>query len=65
MSGLKVGDEFPAVKFKYIPYTEENSDIVACGIPQELDAHTVLPPFRTFNCRSIVLWDGGCVVNDD
>jgi len=45
MSGLKVGDEFPAVKFKYIPYTEENSDIVACGIPQELDAHTVLPPF--------------------
>ncbi|RJE19975.1 peroxisomal membrane protein [Aspergillus sclerotialis] len=34
MSGLKVGDSFPAdVVFSYIPWTEEKGDITSCGIP--------------------------------
>jgi len=39
MSGLKEGDNFPAdVVFSYVPYTPENSDITACGIPQNYAA---------------------------
>jgi len=41
MAPLKVGDEFPAAKFRYIAYTPENSDIVACGTVQVLDAQKV------------------------
>ena len=41
MAPLKVGDSFPAVKFKYIAYTPETSDIVACGTVQEYDAQKV------------------------
>ena len=41
MTPLKVGDTFPEAKFKYIAYTRENSDIVACGKVQQLDAHKV------------------------
>ena len=39
MSELKVGDTFPeGVAFQYIPYTPENGDISACGIPTKYDA---------------------------
>ncbi|KZF20896.1 Redoxin [Xylona heveae TC161] len=39
MSGLKVGEQFPQdVVFSYVPYTEEKSDITACGIPQNYNA---------------------------
>ena len=41
MTPLKVGDSLPAAKFKYIAYTPETSDIVACGTVQELDAQKV------------------------
>ena len=41
MPPLKVGDSIPAVKFKYIAYTPETSDIVACGTIQEFDAQKV------------------------
>jgi len=44
MSGLKVGDTFPPAKFKYIPYTPETNDVVACGVPQTLDAQKVPSP---------------------
>ncbi|KAL1982469.1 hypothetical protein VTN96DRAFT_1260 [Rasamsonia emersonii] len=39
MSGLKPGDTFPSdVVFEYIPWTEEKSDITACGIPVKYNA---------------------------
>jgi len=39
MAGLKEGDKFPDdVVFSYVPYTPENSDITACGIPQNYNA---------------------------
>jgi hypothetical protein len=41
MAPLKVGDTFPEAKFAYIPYTEEKSDVVACGTPGPYDAHKV------------------------
>jgi hypothetical protein len=41
MTPLKVGDSFPAAKFKYIEYTPETSDIIACGTIQEFDAQKV------------------------
>jgi alkyl hydroperoxide reductase 1 len=41
MAPLKVGDTFPTAKFSYIPYTEETSDIVACGTPAPYDAQKV------------------------
>jgi hypothetical protein len=44
MAPLKVGDEFPPAKFRYIAYTPENSDIVACGTVQEFDAQKVRTP---------------------
>ncbi|MBQ5153981.1 peroxiredoxin, partial [Macrococcus caseolyticus] len=35
---LSVGSEFPkGVKFTYIPYSEENADVKACGFPIQLD----------------------------
>ncbi|KAK9479508.1 Redoxin [Lipomyces japonicus] len=35
---IKAGDKFPSgVQFSYIPYTPNNSDIKACGIPITLD----------------------------
>jgi len=43
MTPLKVGDSFPAVKFKYVAYTPETSDIIACGTVQELDTQKVNP----------------------
>jgi len=47
MAPLKVGDEFPPAKFRYIAYTPENSDIVACGTVQEFDAQKVTTPLFT------------------
>lgn len=41
MAPLKVGDEFPPAKFRYIAYTPETSDIVACGTVQDFDAQKV------------------------
>jgi hypothetical protein len=39
MAELKVGDSFPSgVTFSYVPYTPENGDITACGIPINYDA---------------------------
>jgi hypothetical protein len=39
MADLKVGDSFPeGVTFSYVPYTEEKSDITACGIPINYNA---------------------------
>ncbi|KAK9463339.1 putative peroxisomal protein [Lipomyces oligophaga] len=39
---VAVGDKFPSgVKFMYVPYLPENSDIKACGIPTPLDADKV------------------------
>merc|ERR1711964_912852 len=36
---LKLGDSIPAgVTFSYVPYTPENGDITACGIPINYDA---------------------------
>ncbi|KAL1995567.1 hypothetical protein VTN49DRAFT_1754 [Thermomyces lanuginosus] len=36
---LKPGDSFPNdVVFSYIPYTEEKSDITACGVPIQYNA---------------------------
>ena len=41
MAPLKVGDEFPPAKFRYIAYTPETSDVVACGTVQDFDAQKV------------------------
>ncbi|OQD75717.1 hypothetical protein PENDEC_c006G03157 [Penicillium decumbens] len=39
MTTLKPGDTFPSdVVFKYIPWSEESSDIAACGIPINYNA---------------------------
>ncbi|KAI4134796.1 MAG: hypothetical protein LQ347_001226 [Umbilicaria vellea] len=39
MTELKAGDSFPeGVVFSYVPYTEENGSITACGIPQNYNA---------------------------
>jgi alkyl hydroperoxide reductase 1 len=39
MSELKVGDKLPdGVTFTYVPYTPENTDITACGIPTNYNA---------------------------
>jgi alkyl hydroperoxide reductase 1 len=39
MAALKVGDSLPSdVVFSYIPYTEESSEITACGIPINYNA---------------------------
>jgi alkyl hydroperoxide reductase 1 len=39
MASLKVGDSLPSdVVFSYIPYTEESSEITACGIPINYNA---------------------------
>jgi hypothetical protein len=43
MAPLKVGDSFPPAKFKYIAFTEEESDIVACGRVEEYDTQKVTP----------------------
>lgn len=40
---MKVGDKFPPTKFKYIPYTEETSDVIACGIATDFDTEKVHP----------------------
>ena len=40
---LKVGETFPPAKFRYVPYTPEKSDLVACGVVQEFDAQKVHP----------------------
>jgi len=40
---LKVGDTFPKVQFKYIPYTPETQEVTACGIPENYDAYEVSP----------------------
>lgn len=48
MSPLKVGETFPPAKFRYVPYTPENSDIGACGTIQELDAQKVTPHCNSF-----------------
>lgn len=46
MSVLKLGDNFPeGVKFSYVPYTPENGDITACGIPINYDASKGIFPF--------------------
>ncbi|KAI5851271.1 Redoxin [Morchella snyderi] len=39
MSAMKPGDKFPAgVTFSWVPYTEEKSDVAACGRQVELNA---------------------------
>ncbi|KAB5517324.1 Redoxin [Coniochaeta sp. 2T2.1] len=39
MTELKAGDSFPeGVSFTYVPYTPEQSDIIACGIGIKYDA---------------------------
>ncbi|KAH8702304.1 allergen Asp F3 [Talaromyces proteolyticus] len=39
MTGLQPGDTFPTgVTFSYVPYTDEKSDISACGVPVNYDA---------------------------
>jgi len=39
MSALKVGDQFPEdVVFSYVPYTDDKSEVTACGIPQNYNA---------------------------
>ncbi|EEA27291.1 Peroxiredoxin Asp f3 [Talaromyces marneffei ATCC 18224] len=39
MTTLKAGDSFPSdVVFSYIPYSEESSEITACGIPVSYNA---------------------------
>lgn len=41
---LKLGDSIPAgVTFSYVPYTPENGDITACGIPINYDASKGTP----------------------
>jgi alkyl hydroperoxide reductase 1 len=36
--------EFPkGIKFKYVPYREENSDVAACGIPIDYDTDKEFP----------------------
>jgi hypothetical protein len=45
MSALKVGDSLPDdVVFSYIPYTEESSEITACGIPINYNASRGISP---------------------
>jgi len=36
-SSIKVGDTFPQVTFKYIPYSKELDEVAACGIPTSLN----------------------------
>jgi hypothetical protein len=44
MAALKVGDSLPSdVVFSYIPYTEESSEITACGIPINYNASKGFP----------------------
>nr|AVH85517.1 rCPA1 [synthetic construct] len=39
MASLKAGDSFPSdVVFSYIPWTPDNKDIKACGMPQNYEA---------------------------
>lgn len=39
MSALKVGDSFPEdVKFSYVPYSPEQAEVTACGLPTNYDA---------------------------
>jgi len=47
---LKVGEALPPAKFRYIAYTPENSDIVACGAVEELDAQ------KEFKGKKVVLF---------
>jgi hypothetical protein len=50
MAALKVGDSLPDdVVFSYIPYTEESSEITACGIPINYNASKGLFPFFPFS----------------
>ena len=49
--GLKVGDQFPSVTFKYIPYTPETSDIIACGNPENYNSHEVISPIPKFSAE--------------
>jgi hypothetical protein len=45
MATLKAGDSLPSdVVFSYIPYTEESSEITACGIPINYNAAKGLSP---------------------
>jgi hypothetical protein len=49
MAALKVGDSLPSdVVFSYIPYTEESSEITACGIPINYNASKGLSPSLQF-----------------
>jgi hypothetical protein len=49
MAALKVGDSLPSdVVFSYIPYTEESSEITACGIPINYNASKGLSPPISF-----------------
>ncbi|KAI0133719.1 Redoxin [Xylariales sp. AK1849] len=50
MAGLKPGDTFPSeVTFSYVPYTDEKSDINACGIPINFEAS------KEFSGKRVVL----------
>lgn len=51
MTPLKVGDTFPPSKFRYIPYEDQNSDIVACGLVQTLDAQKVTSQKNVINTQ--------------
>ncbi|KAJ1336035.1 alkyl hydroperoxide reductase 1 [Microdochium nivale] len=50
MSALKVGDSFPEdVKFSYVPYSPEQAEVTACGLPTNYDAS------KEFKNKKVVL----------
>lgn len=46
---IEVGKPFPDAKFPYIEYSDEGSDIKACGIPAPLDTA------KEFKGKTVVL----------